>query len=85
MLEPPMLIASSHPHDDLSIKVLGARIVPFSMDRPCHRRVLAKAAMDSCVAIRLGRVLWVVVDVGRRLALVSQSKCLELRARLASM
>jgi hypothetical protein len=41
--------------------------------------------VDGRVAIRRGRVLRVVVDVGRRLSLVGQSPCLELRARLATM
>ena len=80
-----MLLASSHPHDDFSIKILGARIVLWPMDRPCHRCVLTEAAVDGRIAVHRGRVLRVVVDVGRRLALVGHSKCLEDGARLATM
>ena len=78
-----MLLASSHPHDDFSIKVLSARIVLWPMDLPCHRCVPTEAVVDGRIAVRLGPVLWVVVDVGRRLALVGLSKCLEDGARLA--
>ena len=39
--------------------------------------------MDGRIVVRLGPVLRVVVDVGRRLALVGHSKCLEDGARLA--
>ena len=80
-----MLLASSHPHDDFSIKVLGARIKLWPMDFPCHRCVVTEAAVDACVAVCLGPVLRVVVDVGRRLALVGQSISLEDGARLATM
>ena len=52
--EPPMLLALSHPHDDLSIKVLGARIMVWPMDRPCRRRVLTDAGVDARVRVRLG-------------------------------
>ena len=83
--EPPMLLALSHPHDDLSIKVLGARIMVWPMDRPCRRRVLTDAGVDARVRVRLGRVRQVEGDVGRRLALVGQNPCLELGARLATM
>jgi hypothetical protein len=41
--------------------------------------------VDGSVAVRRGRVLRVIVDVGRCLALVGQSPCLELGARLATM
>ena len=80
-----MLLASSHPHDDFSIKVLGARIILWPMDLPCHRCVLTEAVVDGRIAIRLGPVLQVVVDIGRRLALVGHSKCLEDGASLATM
>ena len=80
-----MLLASSHPHDDFSIKVLGAQIVLWPMDLPCHRCVLTEAVVDGHIAVRLGPVLWVVADAGRRLALVGHSKCLEDGARLATM
>jgi hypothetical protein len=42
-------------------------------------------AMDSRIVVRRGWVLWIVVDVGHRLALVGQSLCLELGARLATL
>lgn len=80
-----MLLALSHPHDDLSINVLGARIMLWPMGRPCRRRVLTDAGVDARVRVRLGRVLQVEGDVGRRLALVGHSKCLEDGARLATM
>jgi hypothetical protein len=60
-----MLLASSNPHDDLCIKVLGAWVVVVSMERPCRRRVLIDAGVDGRVGVCLGRVLWVVGDVGR--------------------
>jgi hypothetical protein len=41
------------------------------MDLLCYGSVLTEAAMDGRVAIRLGIVLRVVGDVGRRLSLVS--------------
>jgi hypothetical protein len=65
-----MLLASSHPHDKVSIKILGARIVLRPMDRPCRRCVLAEVAVDGRIAVRRGGVHRVEVDVGRRLALV---------------
>jgi len=75
---PPMLLASFHPQDDFSIKGLGARIILWPMDLPCHRCVLIEAAVDGRIVARRGRVLWIVVDVGRRLTLVGQSPCLGL-------
>ena len=80
-----MLLASTHPHDDLSIKVLGARVVLWPMDRPCRRRVLTDAGVDTQVGVRLGRVLQVVGDVGSRLALVGHTPCLEVGALLTTM
>jgi hypothetical protein len=41
--------------------------------------------VDGRIAVRQGRVLRVVVDVGRHLALMGQSPCLELGAKLATM
>ena len=64
---------------------MGARIVLWAMDRPCHRCVSIEAAVDGLVAVRRGRVLRVVGDIGRRLALVGQSIWHELGARLATM
>ena len=83
--EPAMLLASSRPHDHFSIKVMGAWIVLWAMDHPCHRCLSIEAAVDGLVVVRRGWVLWVVGDVGRRLALVGQSICHELGARLATM
>ena len=83
--EPAMLLASSRPHDHFSIKVMGARIVLWATDLPCHRCVSFETAVDGLVAVRRGRVLRVVGDVGRRLPLVGQSICHELGAGLATM
>ena len=80
-----MLLASSHPRHDFSIKILDARIELWPMNQPCHRRVLTDAAVDAGIAVRLRRVLRVEVDVCRRLALFGQNPCLELGARLAIM
>ena len=80
-----MLLASSHPHHDFSIKILGARIELWPMNLPCHRCVLTDVAVDAGIAVRLGRVLRVEVDVCRRLALFGQNPSLQLGARLAIM
>ena len=80
-----LLASSSHPHHDFSIKILGARIELWPMNLPCHRCVLTDAAVDAGIAVCLGRVLRVEVDVYRRLALFGQNSCLELGARLAIM
>jgi len=37
-LVPPMFLASSHPHDDFSIKVLDARIVLWPIDTQQRKR-----------------------------------------------
>ena len=68
--EPAMLLASSGRHDHFSIKVMGARIILWATDLPCHRCVSFETAVDGLVAVRRGRVLRVVGDVGLRLALV---------------
>ena len=80
-----MLLASSHPHHDFSIKIMGARIKLWPMNLPCHRCVLTDATVDAGIAVRLGRVLRVEVDVCRRLILFGQNPCLELGARVAIM
>jgi hypothetical protein len=41
--------------------------------------------VDTCVGVRPERVLWVVGDIGRRLALVGHSPCLQGGASLATM
>ena len=78
-----MLLASSYPRDDFSIMGLRARIKLWPMDLPCHQGVVTEAAVDGRVAVRFGRVLRVVGDIGCSLSLVGQSICLG--ARLATM
>ena len=73
-----MLLASSHPHDDFCINGRRVRIEIRPIDLPCHRGVVIEAAMDTLVAVRFGRVLWVEGDIGRRLPLMGQSVRLEL-------
>jgi hypothetical protein len=82
---PPMPLASSDPEEDISVDVLGPQIVSWPMDLLCHGNVLTKASIDDGVAIRLGPILWIVCDVGRRFALVGHSICQEDGARLATM
>jgi hypothetical protein len=80
-----MPLASSNPHEDISIDVLGPRIVIWSMDLLCHGSVLMKAVVDGGVAICLEPIIQVVGDVGRRLALMGHSISQEEGARLATM
>jgi hypothetical protein len=80
-----MPLASSDPHEDISIDVLGPQIVIWPMDLLGHGGVLTEAAVDGGVGVRLGPVIWVVGDVGRRLALVGHSIRREDGARLATM
>jgi len=80
-----MLLASSNPHDGLSINVVDPRIVVWPMDRPCHRRVVTDAVVDALIGVCLGRVVRVEGDVRRRLALVGHGIYHELRALLATM
>jgi hypothetical protein len=80
-----MPLASSDPHEDISIDVLGPQIVIRPMDLLGHGGVLTEAAVDGGVGVRLGPVIWVVGDVGRRLALVGHSIRREDGARLATM
>jgi hypothetical protein len=80
-----MPLASSDPHEDISVDILGPRIVIWPMDLLCHGSVLMRVAIDGRVAIRLGPVIRVVGDVGRRLALVGHSISREDGARLATM
>jgi hypothetical protein len=49
---PSMLLASSHPHDDLTIKVRGGQIVLRPMDRLCHLPVLSEALVDGLICVR---------------------------------
>jgi hypothetical protein len=55
------------------------------MDWPCRLRVCSEVDGDTGVAIRLGRGIRVVLDVGRRLAHVGQSICRELTNWLATV
>jgi hypothetical protein len=80
-----MSLASSHPHEDISVDVLDPHIIIWPMDLMCHSGVLMKAVVDGGVAICLGPVIWVAGDVGRRLALVGHSISREDGARLATM
>jgi hypothetical protein len=65
-----MLLAFSRPYDDFSIEVLGVRIEVWPTDLLCHRSVRMDALMDGGVAVGLGQVLRVPVDVRCRLPLV---------------
>jgi hypothetical protein len=68
-----MLLASSNPHEDISVNVLGPRIVIWPMNLLCHRSLLIEAAVDGMLVIRLGPILRVVGDIGCRLTLVGHS------------
>jgi hypothetical protein len=68
-----MPLASSDPHEDISIDVLDPRNVIWHMNLLCHGSVLIEAAIDGGVAIRHGPDFRVVGDVGRRLALMGHS------------
>jgi hypothetical protein len=70
---PPMLLASSHPHDDVAVNVCGVRIPVFPIDCPCCLGVLTDALGDALVGERLGWVVRVPVGVVCRLALVGQN------------
>ena len=80
-----MPLASSDPHEDISVDVLGPQIIIWHMDLLSHGSVLTEVDIDSGVAIRLGSVIRVVGDVGHRLALVGHSISREDGARLATM
>ena len=80
-----MPLASSDPHEDISVDVLDPRIVIWPMDLLGHGGVLTKAAVDGGVGVRLGTVIRVLGDVGRHLPLVGHSICRERGARRATM
>jgi hypothetical protein len=80
-----MSLASSDPHEDIRVDLLGPRIVFWDMDLLCHGGVVMKEVVDGGVFVRLGPVIWVVGDVGHRLALVGHSIGREDGARLATM
>ena len=80
-----MLLASSHPHHDFSINVLGARIEVWPVNLPSHLCILVDATVYARMAVRLGQVVWVEIDIGHHLALFREDPCLELGARSAIM
>jgi hypothetical protein len=80
-----MPLASSDPHEGISVHVLDPRIVIWPMDMLCHDSVLTKMVVDGGIAIRLRLVLRVVGDIGRHLALVGHSMRRDDVARLAIM
>jgi hypothetical protein len=65
-----MSLASSDPHEDIGVDLLGPRIVFWAMDLLCHGGVVMKAVVDSGVVVRLRPAIRVVGDVGRRLTLM---------------
>ena len=74
-----MLLPSSHLHDELSVKVMGTRILVGPMDLPSRLCVHIDAGVDGGIGVRRGRIVRIVGDLGR-LALVSQSPSHELGA-----
>jgi hypothetical protein len=68
-----MSLASSDPHEDIGVDLLGPRIVIWPIDLLFHGGVVMKAAVDGGVAIHLGPVIRVVGDVERCLALVGHN------------
>ena len=80
-----MSLASSDPHEYIGVDLLDAWIILWAMDLLRHGSVVMKAAVDDRVVVRLGPVIRVVGDVGRRLALMGHSIGREDGARLATM
>jgi hypothetical protein len=80
-----MSLASSDPHEDIGVDLLGPRIVFWAMDLLCHGGVVMKTAIDGGVVVHLGPVIRVVGHVGHRLALMGHSIGREDGARLATM
>jgi hypothetical protein len=80
-----MSLASSDPHEDIGVDLLDPRILFWVMDLLCHGGVVMKAAVDGGVVVRLGPVIPVVGDIGRRLALMGHSIGREDGARLATI
>jgi hypothetical protein len=78
-------LASFDPHEDIGVDLLGPRIVFWAMDLLRHGGVVMKVAVDGGVAVRLGPIIRVVGDVGRRLALMGHSIGREDGASLATM
>jgi hypothetical protein len=65
-----MSLASSDPHEDIVVHLLGPQIVFWAMDLLWHGNVVMNVVVDSGVAVRLEPIIQVVGDVRRRLALV---------------
>ena len=65
----PMFLASSHPHNDFSINGLGPRILVWPMDLSSYLCVRLDTTVDGRIAVRRGRIVRVVGDVGCRLAI----------------
>jgi hypothetical protein len=80
-----MSLASSDPHEDIGVDLLGPWIVFWTMDLLCHGGVVMNAVVDGGVVVCLRPVIHIVGDVGRRLALLSHSIGQEDGARLATM
>jgi hypothetical protein len=57
-----MPLASSDPHEDISVDVLGPWIVIWPMDLLGHGGVLTEAGVDGGVGVRLGPIIRVVGD-----------------------
>jgi hypothetical protein len=80
-----MSLLSSDPHEHIGVDLLGPRIVFWPMDLLRHGGVVMKPVVDGWVVVRLGPVIRVVGDVGRRLALMGHSIGREDGARLTTM
>jgi hypothetical protein len=80
-----MSFASSDPHEDIRVDLLGPQIVFWPMDLLWHGGVVMKAVVDGGVVVCLGPTIRVVGDVERRLALVGHIIGREDGARLATM
>jgi hypothetical protein len=80
-----MSLASSDPHEDIGVDLLGPRIVFWPMNLLCHGDVVMKASVDGGVVVRLRPIIRVVGDVECRLALVGHSIGREDGARLTTM
>jgi hypothetical protein len=50
-------LASSGPNEDISVDVLGPRIVIWPMDLLCHDSVLNEVVVDGGFAIHLGPII----------------------------
>ena len=65
-----MLLSLSKTHDEACIDVVSRWIIIQPMHRPRRLVVLGDFLVGALTCVRLGRVLRVEGDVGRRLALV---------------